>query len=110
MRMEHGESSLDEAFDMLSHPVRRRILTDLARENPQDDDELSPDDFVTVDERLNEFLASLRHTHLPKLADSGFIEWDRESGTITRGPRYNQIAPLVELMIAHEDELPDDWP
>ncbi len=106
------QGSLDELFEILSHPVRRRILTALARANPRDeaDESFSPDDFATEDDRLDAFLTSLHHVHLPKLEETGFIRWDQETGTIIRGPRYDEIAPLVELMITHEDELPGDWP
>ncbi|MCU4753254.1 ArsR family transcriptional regulator [Halobacteria archaeon AArc-curdl1] len=89
--------------------MRRRILTALVEANPRKEDEFSPEDFATTDERLDKFLVKLQHTHLPKLAESGFIEWDQETETITRGPRHDEIAPLIELMMAHEDELFEDW-
>jgi hypothetical protein len=52
----------------------------------------------------------LIHTHLPKLADAGYIEWDRETGTISKGPNFDEIEPLLELLETHADELPADWP
>lgn len=112
MSMAHTGSSLDGLFEMLRDPVRRRILTALVQANPrnEDDAEFSPVDFATEDERRDAFLVSLQHTHLPKLADSRFIEWDQGTGTVTRGPRFDEMAALVELMMAHEDELPHDWP
>jgi hypothetical protein len=51
----------------------------------------------------------MRHTHLPKLASAGFIEWDPETNTVQQGPRFEDIRPLLELMHDHADELPDDW-
>ena len=100
---------LDELFDVLSNPPRRRILTALADANPRDEAEFVPGDF-TSDERREEALMRLHHTHLPKLDEAGFVEWNSHSKTITRGPRLDEIAPLVELLIAHRDELPADWP
>jgi len=52
---------------------------------------------------------NLEHVHLPKLADMGFIEWDRESGDLSKGPNWDEIAPLLQLMYDHQDELPDEW-
>lgn len=52
----------------------------------------------------------LKHTHLPKLADAGYIEWDRETGRISKGPNFDEIEPLLELLENHADELPPDWP
>lgn len=52
---------------------------------------------------------SLTHVHLPKLADVGFIEWDRESGDLSKGPNWEEIAPLLRLMWDHQDELSDGW-
>ena len=101
--------TLDVLFDALAQPARRRILTALAQSNPRDDDEFAPEDFATDEER-DTFLTSLHHVHLPHLEDAGFVEWDRETETVTRGPRYDEVAPLVELMLDHEDELPADWP
>lgn len=52
----------------------------------------------------------LHHTHLPKLADAGYIDWNPDTGAICRGPSIDEIAPLLTLMSDHADELPDDWP
>nr|WP_161493145.1 hypothetical protein [Natrarchaeobaculum aegyptiacum] len=52
----------------------------------------------------------LHHAHLPKLDEAGFIEWNPDSKTITCGPRFDEIAPLVELLVDHQSELPASWP
>ncbi|WP_425556836.1 hypothetical protein [Haladaptatus pallidirubidus] len=41
----------------------------------------------------------LQHTHLPKFADKGYIEWTPNTGTIRRGPNFEEIAPLLTLII-----------
>jgi hypothetical protein len=51
----------------------------------------------------------MRHTHLPKLEESGFIEWDQERNIVRKGPQFEEIQPLLELMENHADELPDGW-
>ena len=52
----------------------------------------------------------LPHRHLPQLDEAGFIDWDRETGRITRGEDFEEIRPLLELMDNHRAELPDGWP
>lgn len=100
---------LGELLDVLSHPHRRRILTRLEARNPRDEDEFDLEE-LTGDEGLDDETLSLVHNHLPKLADSGFIDWDRAEQVVTRGSRFHEIEPLIELMNAHQDELPADWP
>lgn len=52
----------------------------------------------------------LFHSHLPQLNEVGYIEWDPVTETIRRGPNFESIAPLLELMVEHQDELPPGWP
>lgn len=105
----HQTNSLDELFHLLSHSHRRRILTRLNASNSQEKDEFELTELVDGDEFDDEKF-SLIHNHLPKLAEAGFINWDRERHTVTRGPRFYEIAPLIDLMVAHQDELPSNWP
>jgi len=106
--------SLSDLFEILSHEYRRRILMAVARQNPQDEDEITSEsaseEHEQDDDALKLLHQQLYHTHLPKLDDGGFIDWDRDSGLITRGPRFDDIEPLLRLMNDHQDELPDDWP
>ncbi|WP_440991727.1 DUF7344 domain-containing protein [Haloarchaeobius baliensis] len=105
-----AESGLDSMLDVLSNRYRRRLLVALLDHNPQEgDDPQVPDDVRLGDEELDQLMIELRHVHLPKLAESGFVDWDRETNTIQTGPRFEEIRPLLELMVAHADELPDDW-
>ncbi|WP_254837564.1 DUF7344 domain-containing protein [Natronomonas marina] len=107
--------SLNELFEMLSHGHRRRVLVAVGRQNPQDDEDIASESVAERDERgddeaLDSVQQQLYHAHLPKLAEAGFIDWNRDSGVITRGPRFEEIEPLLRLMSDHEDELPDGWP
>jgi len=102
-------ATLDELFEVLSDASRRRILTALADANPRDEAELSPAELVG-DERHEDVPVMLYHVHLPKLDDAGFVEWTPGSKTITRGPRFEEIAPLLESLIASRGEFPAGWP
>ena len=99
---------LGELLEILSHPHRRRIITRLHDRNPRDEDEFELEELEGDDELENETIA-LIHNHLPKLAEAGFINWNQEQQIVTRGPRFEEIAPLIDLMVAHEDELPANW-
>jgi hypothetical protein len=97
-------------LDMLRNPHRRRILLAVSDHNPRDEDEFTPDNVAADDDDLDQLKTQLQHTHLSKLADKGYIEWNLDTETIRRGPNFEEIAPLLTLMVNHADELPDDWP
>jgi len=48
------------------------------------------------------------HTHLPKLQDAGFIEWDRTANAIRPGPQFDEIKPVLQFLQHYEDDLSDD--
>ena len=102
--------ALDRVFDVLSHPYRRRILTLLEDRNPREDEEFSPEEIAAEDVDLELFTRELYHSHLPKLDEAGYIEWDREADVIRHGPQFDEVEPLISLMRDHPDELPEDWP
>jgi hypothetical protein len=101
---------MDTTLDVLANKYRRRVLVALLEHNPQDDDDRQiPDDVHLESEDLDQLLIRMRHTHLPKLEESGFIEWDQERNIVRKGPQFEEIQPLLELMENHADELPDGW-
>lgn len=108
--MSTGQSALDRAFEILSHPYRRRILMLLSEVNPRDEDEITPEKIATEDDELEPLTTELYHLHLPKLEEASYVAWDRDTHTIRRGSRFDEIAPLIKLMHDHQDELPEGWP
>ena len=102
--------ALDESLVVLSHPYRRRILSRLHEQNPRDEAEFAAEELTDDADENDRLLLEIHHRHLPKLAEAGFIDWDREESVITRGPRFDEIVPLIELMVNHRDELPAGWP
>lgn len=90
-------------FTVLSHEVRRAVLHELCRE-PSEEHHL--DDLIEhlvedADGRFprSELELHCYHTHLPKLADTGLIEYDWEDGTIT----YDGEVPPDQLIELLED-------
>ena len=53
---------------------------------------------------------ALYHSHLPRLADAGYIDWDRQTGVLSQGPRFTEIEPMLVLLATNPNALPFDWP
>jgi hypothetical protein len=108
MRSDTREQSFDEILDALGHVQRRKLLTALLVHNPQDEGSVAVAADESTDEALSR-LVEMHHVHLPKLEAYGFISWDRDTNEVSKGPNFEEIRPLLELLGAHEDELPDGW-
>lgn len=98
---------LDATFRALSHASRRRILYALTTETPYREDALATVASVADGADRGTLAVELRHRHLPLLDRDGFVDWNPETGWVGRGPRFGAIRPLLELLCAHRDELPD---
>lgn len=95
--------SFDEMMDALGAVQRRKLLLSLLEREPEDDPP------IVIDGSGSEAdLLAMRHAHLPKLSAYEFIEWDRETDEVTRGPEFDEIEPLLELLADNEEELPVD--
>ena len=99
---------LDDALDALAHIQRRKLLFALLDHNPQDDSPIivapTEDETDTLEPVLETY-----HLHLPKLADYGFIDWNQETHEVAKGPNFDKINSLLELLADHEDNLPGIW-
>jgi hypothetical protein len=102
-------TSPDVMFDVLRNSYRRRILLAVSDYSPSDEGEFTLPEFATDEQDLTELRPVLYHTHLPKLAEYGYIEWDPDTETIRQGPHFGEIAPLLAVLVDHRDELPADW-
>ena len=105
-------TALLELLVMLAEPTRRRLLAYIAYDNPEDVEDIPRHTGATKhldDESVERLLDSLRENHLPTLEETGIIDWDRENDVVTRGERFDDLWPVLRLMIAHRDELPDGW-
>lgn len=100
---------LDDLFDALGDSHRRRLLVALLQHNPQADTGSSADGLLS-EEPSDALELQLYHTHLPKLEERGYVEWDREAHTVSVGPAFDEVRPVLELLDEHSDELPVAWP
>jgi hypothetical protein len=103
------QRSVNDVLDALSNPYRRQLLVALVEHNPQDDDDHDPLDILTQAEEAAVLESELVHTHLPKLEDMDYISWDKNTNKISKGPNWDEIAPILKLMHDHRDELPEGW-
>ncbi|SFR56990.1 MULTISPECIES: hypothetical protein [Halorubrum] len=87
---------------VVSAPERRRAVAGLA------DDTVETVADLRVRGRADEIAAELRETHLPALEEAGYIEWDREAGTIEPGPNFEEAAAHVDDLPMPEPEPSDD--
>lgn len=95
---------LDRVFGAFGNRYRRLILFMLWKHNGQ----LQVSDVMLRGGagESRERQVELRHIHLPKLEEIGYLEWNRETGAIVSGPNFDEIQPLFELIVDFSEELP----
>lgn len=99
------QTEVDALFDCLSHRDRRVVLL-LVHQGAVD----SVADLKRLRANTPTLGAvALEHQHLPKLAEAELITWNRKTGAISKGPMFPDIAPLLDCLVDHADELPADW-
>jgi hypothetical protein len=94
-------ASPDTVFDVLSNPRRRYVLyylresgpaielTDLAEEIAAWENDTVPED-LTEKERKRVYV-SLYQTHVPKLEEVGFVEYDSDTGVVSLTDRARVV-------------------
>ncbi|WP_336036514.1 DUF7344 domain-containing protein [Halobacterium yunchengense] len=97
METTNPELSVDDVFKAVSNVQRRKLLDSLISDSPPDEG-VGPGIVVDVD-------AAMYHRHLPKLADCGLINWDRDENRVTRGPNFEAAAELLDFVANESDAL-----
>lgn len=101
----------DELYRALAARERRRILSVLL-----DEPQCTRGDIATVlagwragesetmvdSAEHEEIRLELRHHHLPQLADSGLVQYDRNDGTVTLNPIDDELRELIHRSIDAE--------
>lgn len=100
--------SLDTIFDALADEHRRRLLVTLLERDPEDENLRVPEDVASGDADHESFEIQLIHVHLPKLDDWGFVDWNRRTDEVRRGPRFGEVRQVLELVRDHPDHLPHE--
>lgn len=97
----------DRALTTLSHACRRRLLFELYEEvDSAEENAINYTGIPPFESETRQIL--LYHVHLPLLEESGYVEWNEAERTIQRGPRWEEIEPLLELIDSNLGELPPD--
>lgn len=112
-------SDASEAFRLLADATRRRLLFQLCDQESADVSEgilvrggSRSASVHTNQQQIAGRTSSdgqnveLEHHHLPKLQSNGMIEWDRETQTVSRGPAFEEIEPLLHLLKNNSHKLP----
>lgn len=92
--------SIDDAFEAVAHADRRRLLIALADHTSQADRSIRyPEDLPAESgDRFKTTRIRMYHNHLPKLETAGYIEWERDTGEIAKGPNFAMIRPLLAVV------------
>jgi hypothetical protein len=123
-------SDVSTLFDLLTSAGRRRLLVALcdveavdvsdgrftragaaSDANGRDSDANGRADALDghegrPDADAHEDAVRLYHVDLPKLAEAGAVVWDRDTGVVSRGPRFDVYEPAVRLLATNEGRLP----
>lgn len=97
-----------EKLRTMENRHRRRLLVELL-DDAQENALKFPEDVPVSGTEREAFRAEMYHQHLPRLEDRGYIRWDRDAREIAKGPMFEDIGPLLELIRDHQDELPERW-
>jgi len=108
MSKQFTSTSFDSHLDALSHVDRRRLLLTLLHADTDGDRPVEIDqmEYDTAERPLE---LSMHHVHLPKLEEKGLVDADADTHSVTTGPRFDEIEPLLELLDTNRGQLPDGW-
>ena len=101
------EFASDEFFRVLASAVRRRVLFSLLKNEQLSTEELA--EFLygwasTTGEptSIEQIRTELHHVHLPRLAASNLVEFEPETGTVTRVELPEAVRAVVRYSIEAE--------
>ena len=109
----HGNEPIDDvstAFDLLRDARRRGVLYTLKRNGRTSVEELAEriaawQSGEGDDTDPQSVEVSLLHAHLPKLADAGAVEYDRERGAVELADGGDDLDPLLRCTSEREPDL-----
>ena len=98
----------DRVFDGTSAEPRRQLIVALM-DNPPNKSVALPESAINpnVSQDMERLRTQLIHSHLPKLEQLGYIEWDTAPFAATRGQRFDEIAVIFEALHSFAADIPD---
>ncbi|ELY49190.1 DUF7344 domain-containing protein [Natronolimnohabitans innermongolicus] len=112
--MERADCTLDDIYELLSESRRRYILyyfLDNEHANVEGLSlqiaawELDSTVDVVTEERKQRVTTSLIHSHLPKLADYGLIEYDGRTGDVVATDELDDVCDTIARARRAEDDV-----
>lgn len=107
------ELTKDEVYDVLSSSRRRQILYHLHRRGGRADlRELARDtaaeevDEPVEDDVVKRFYISLYQTHVPKLEQTGLVEYNGDDKSVVLTDRVSEIARVLNVDVGPERQWP----
>lgn len=98
----------DRVFGALVAEPRRQLVVSLLETEPTEavslpEAAVNPD-LSTDPERLR---TELYHTHLPLLAEHGFVRWGTDPLRARRGPRFEEVGVVLDSLHRAAGDIPD---
>lgn len=97
---------IDEMLDALGAIQRRRVLVELL-ESP--DGSLHGITDPGTETAFAGDAVAMKHVHLPKLDDYGFVEWHEDAHVVRTGEQFDEIEPLLVLLSENQERFSNDW-
>ncbi|GAA1290974.1 hypothetical protein GCM10009647_000020 [Streptomyces sanglieri] len=93
--------AIGSMMDALRERTRRVILMTLLGDTTETS-------LATLERQINDENAQVQlfHSDLPRLANAGYIKWDDDSENISKGPRFSEVEPLVQLLREYNTRFP----
>jgi hypothetical protein len=98
-RKEISSSQMNTMMDVLGDRVRRLIVLSLLDDSSEDVVEL-----LDREMEIEHTEITLRHVHLPKLEEAGYIELGPDRNTIFPGPNFPEIEPFLRQLKEYRGE------
>lgn len=93
-------NEVDAVMTALARKPRRIVLASLVEGSIENEADLQADGRWGPADGT-----ALRHNHLPRLDEAEFVEWDRERGTIEKGPQFDAVADVLRCVRDSIDEI-----
>lgn len=83
----------------------RRQIVDSLLHAPPDREMLLPEAANSPDQRRDPsaLYVELIHIHLPRMAEAGFIEWEKDPLRVWRGHNFDEVGSVMEAVQSYDE-------